>query len=181
MNATTVDYQTIIANATDGELSLGLVYNDNPAVRDMARAELHRRANRVNAAVDGELTDATARALGHTVDTHRYGTQLCGVTVTRQAVLNALHREALNTRAHQAHLTSRVTAVHYLADLIHQYRMDGEDVAYMADDESNGMTLADRGAYRVVYEFLLAAVDTFNESGYDLLQSATVTVLGWLG
>jgi hypothetical protein len=178
---TTVDYQTIITNATDGELSLGLVYNTNPAVRDMARAELYRRASRINADVDGELSDAMARSLGHIADTTRYGTQLCGVTVTRQAIINALHRDALTTRAHQAHLTTRATAVRYLADLIDQHRMDGEDTADMADDAEAGMTLADRGAYAVVYEFLLAACDAFDESGYDLVQSATVTVLGWLG
>ncbi len=144
------------------------------------RTELHRRANRINHQIDDALTDETARALGHTVDTNRHGTPLCGVTVTRQALINALHRDALTTRANQAALVTSTAAVRHLADLIHQAKMDGEDVADMADDESNGMTLADRGAYPEVYVFLLAACDAFPKwSGYDLLQSATVTILGW--
>ena len=141
--------------------------------------ELHRRANRINHQVDDELGDAMARALGHAIDTNRYGLDLCGVTITRQALVNALHRDAITTRDNEAALVTRAIAVRHLADLIHQTGADGEDITDMADDEEEGMTLADRRAYPEVYGFLLAAVDAFDESGFDLLQSATVDILGW--
>jgi hypothetical protein len=69
MTTTTVNYQAIVTAATDGELSLGIVYNDRPEVRDMAMTELHRRALRENTARDRAARKIAFRqAVNHVAD-----------------------------------------------------------------------------------------------------------------
>jgi hypothetical protein len=147
---------------------------------------LHAHALDLNDKVTEFLIRTGDRVHGRTLESDRRQlTQVAGVTVTRQAIRNELHYRAaadyqlaLVERDNTAHLVSRRAATCRLADLIREHRMDGEDVADMGCDEAAEMTLEDRSAYSEVYLFLLVVCGRFNESGDDLLQSAT-EYLGW--
>lgn len=179
--------QDMLAQYADGEIELtDDEYADATAVLAAARQELanreqlHATARKINADRTTWLAGTGERVLGRLLANGapelaaRY--RMDGIT--RRAILAELYQRALWEDAARPHLLSRKAAVRYLAGLIRQYKMDGEEVSDMGHDEYNGMTRADRSAYPEVYVFLLAACDQFGDDGYELLGDAT-NVLGW--
>jgi hypothetical protein len=150
--------------------------------RRVALDELHRRALQINTDRTTWLAGTGERTLGLAVEQYdqnvAHGDPGLLPPVSKQAMLTELRQRATIDFEQQPHLATHKAAVRYLAGLIRDHGMDGEDVADMGHDQFDGMTRADRSAYPVVYTFLLSACDTFQVDGYDLTREAT-EALGW--
>jgi hypothetical protein len=172
--------------SSDGFLGVRLDHGHHDSflvTSDALRTELHRRAINHGYERDAFLAQTGTHTLGRLLDpatptSAAYQAEMDALSITATTLRTELHGRALEEDTDRPHLVSERAATLYLAALIHETGMDGEDVVCMDDDDYN-----DRPSWEVnnarVYRFVRAASRQFDCSGFDLLQTATVTVLGW--
>lgn len=126
------------------------------------------------------LTDHATGAVVLTDEEHALAVAVLAAAQPELAHRQELHTRALEEHTNRPHLVSLIAATRYLATLIREENLDGEDIAALQNADFDGVAPRHyAGAGERTYRFLCEASDTFERHGDLLLRTATVAILGW--